>query len=442
MASVVKYCKQIFSLKKSMSNKLVAISFHRPSKATFLAYSIAIFICSNAVVGIFYLYYPDAFNLSTNFTGFNLSHMSFEVAFPFFLYFIMLSLLYCFVSLAAQNSFRISRNYPSRDRQISNILQTRELVSVAKTTKLVISFEKLPPLIKIFYWGFTLFLIFFIYFKYKTFEFSFNDRQLKFAAYILLPTFYGLSVGFYLRKARNILSALVSIVPICVAFPFISLLEVTRDYIPGLFLAFSISFSVKQRFIRNLSGFLLLISSILALVFSFITRIAELSEIDPFLFIFDVDTVLFGSALIDSLFYVTGFSFLNIVQQSSIAFSSFHSWSDLFWNLQPINPSLFGIYSPLQSPLFDPVRPYSAFSHFYSLSPVLPLIFIALLAFISTRVIIKIKHPLVFIIIISLNLLFILSFFQYYPRQCIRFLQLIFAFYFFSFLRLPSFSIK
>jgi hypothetical protein len=413
--------------------------FRAPNKTSFLAFSVSIFIFVNSLAGIAYLCYPDLFPLSTNFTGFGLSNISYEIATPLFIYFSLLTLVYLLVSLLAQKSFRISRNYTSNSSQISYGVSAFNQISLPRRKSLVISFERLPTLYKLFYYAFTLFVSVFICVKFFSSQFGFSDRALKFPVYIIFPTLYGFTVGLFILKARNTLSAILPIIPICALFPFLSLFEVTRDYIPGLFLAFAISLSSNKTLIRNLTSLALLISLILSLVFSFITRILPFDNVDFSLYLSNVDGEFFATALLNSLFYVTAFSFLNVVQQSLYDSQSLHSWSDLIWNLQPINPLLFGVNSPVQAPLFDPVRPYSAFVHFYSLSPLLPLLFIALLAFVSTRIVVNVDNALAFTAVISLNLLFLLSFFQYYPRQSIRFLQLLFLFYIYSRLRFSIF---
>ena len=425
-----------------MRAKLDSIAYKRLREATLLAFSMSLFIFTCALVGMFYLYFPGLLPLSTNFTGFEFSNISSQAATLYLGYFGLLSLVYLSVSLLAQKSLRFSANYASHASPLLYSSLGLEQVCAPRKNSWVISFERFSPLVKLYYWAFTFFLSAFLCIKFFSYQFGFNDRALKFPLYILLPILYGLSVGLYILKARNTLSALLSIVPICTLFPLVSLLEVTRDYIPGLFLLFAISFSVKKPLIRNSSCLFLMISLFIVLIFSFITRISDLSGIDPFWYLYTIDPHFFASALLNSLFYVTGFSFLNILQQVSYPSAVLHSWGDLIWNLQPINPTIFGNYSSIQAPLFDPVRPYSAFSHFYSLSPVLPLLFVALVSYISTRIIVKSNHSLVFVVVISLNLLFLLSFFQYYPRQCIRFLQLLFVFYICSFIRLPSLGVR
>ena len=227
---------------------------------------------------------------------------------------------------------------------------------------------------------------------------------------------------WFVCKSKILLAARLLLSP-SLFFMFLTLAEVTRDYIPGLFLALLMSFSSRYFLIRRLSVTLLSTSLFFAAILSFVSRISAVST-GFFDYISNLNMHILVLAFRDSLFYLSGFNVLNTCQQLFIPSDNLHSWVDTFLNIQPLNPSLFGIYSPLSQPLFDTYRPYSAFVHWFELSPLLPLLFCFVVSFASSSAVLRSRNSFLLVILLCLNILFLISLFQYYPRQCLRFFQL------------------
>ena len=265
------------------------------------------------------------------------------------------------------------------------------------------------------------FIIFSIY-KIFTLDGKFLDnRSFKYTWFLMVYLFIGAYFGNILGICNTALRRFIKLI----LYLFIVLLaftEVSRDF---LLVAFPFSFcsiyySLKSRKLSN-------IFSILVDIFVNIISLIYISQGRSGV------TEIFSSLnfLYDSLLYITGFSFFNIAQIASNIQDHQIMKPEIIWlNFLPIDISRFYNIEPrvLIGPLFDDVRPVPLAIHSYaSLKIITPILFI--LSGFSVSQILKIKNNLIIkVIVYSILLFIIISFFQYYPKQTFRGLHLLVLF--------------